>query len=143
MADWLQNAQDYLDDQTDALVHSIQSLVASIRADDPLSVIRRHITVIASIVGNVVSATESNIGDDNTGHASAMLRASAAAIVRTLADHKVQLQTASAESEELSQGGPGVREWTQKLPPIAFRIAKETKELVQRVDDAEGSADSA
>jgi hypothetical protein len=24
--------------------------------------------------------------------------------------------------------------WTQTLPPIAFEIARETKELVQRVD---------
>jgi hypothetical protein len=30
------------------------------------------------------------------------------------------------------------RVWTQSLPPIAFEIARETKELVQRVDAIDG-----
>ncbi|GJC88403.1 uncharacterized protein ColSpa_01908 [Colletotrichum spaethianum] len=33
------------------------------------------------------------------------------------------------------------RMWTQTLPPIAFEIARETKELVQRVDRLAGNGD--
>jgi hypothetical protein len=31
-------------------------------------------------------------------------------------------------------GDPEWRMWNQKLPPMAFQVAKETKELVTRVD---------
>jgi len=37
------------------------------------------------------------------------------------------------------------RAWNQKLPPMAFQVAKETKELVTRVDvlESEGRAGGA
>lgn len=35
---------------------------------------------------------------------------------------------------EGKEGGDAFRRWAGGLPPIAFEIARETKELVQRVD---------
>lgn len=42
-------------------------------------------------------------------------------------------------------GDPKWRSWNQKLPPMAFQVAKETKELVTRVDvlESEGRAGGA
>lgn len=65
--------------------------------------------------------------------ASSSLRGEVEPIVRNLANCKSRLMTASAESESLSEQGR-VREFMSKLPPLAFEIARETKELVQRVE---------
>jgi G protein-coupled receptor kinase-interacting protein 1 C term len=126
--------QLYLEDQTDSLVHSIQSLVGSIRAEAELHQIRTHISTIANVVGQVVSATE------NSMPVSSSLRSQVEPIVRNLANCKSRLISASAESEGLGDKGR-VREFMSKLPPLAFEIARETKELVQRVEmvDQEGA----
>jgi hypothetical protein len=80
--------------------------------------IRNHISDIASIVGSVVSATESAIQDSTP--ISAALKLKAESSVKALAQCKGKLMTVSA--------------LTQKLPPLAFEIARETKELSQKID---------
>lgn len=127
-------SQLYLEDQTDALVHSIQSLVASIRADESMPSIRSHISEIASVVGSVVSATESSIQDASP--ISASLKSKAESSVKALAECKGKLMAVSAESESLdaSSSRGAVKALTQKLPPLAFEIARETKELVQKIE---------
>lgn len=42
------------------------------------------------------------------------------------------------EAREDDEGERAWRQWTQSLPPIAFEIARETKELVLRVDTIDG-----
>lgn len=127
-------SQLYLEDQTDGLVHSIQSLVASIRAEEPMPSIRSHISDIASIVGSVVSATESSIQDSTP--ISAALKLKAESSVKALAQCKGKLMTVSAESESLdaSSSRGEIKALTQRLPPLAFEIARETKELSQKID---------
>ena len=83
---------------------------------------------IAEVVGKVVSETESSV----PGNAGADL-------VARLATCRQRLLESGERGQELATRGrkPGEREWrmwTQTLPPIAFEIARETKELVQRVD---------
>jgi hypothetical protein len=54
-------------------------------------------------------------------------------IVQNLANCKSRLMSASAESEGLGDKGRA-KEFMSRLPPLAFEIARETKELVQRVE---------
>jgi hypothetical protein len=65
--------------------------------------------------------------------ASSSLRGGVEPVVRNLANCKSRLTSASAESEALGEKRR-VREFMSKLPPLAFEIARETKELVQRVE---------
>jgi hypothetical protein len=96
--------------------------------------IRSHISEIASVVGSVVSATESSIQDASP--ISAALKLKAESSVKALAECKGKLMAVSAESESLdaSSSRGAVKALTQKLPPLAFEIARETKELVQKIE---------
>lgn len=114
-----------MEDQTAILVQNIQNLVGSIRSDAPVTQISAEINAIAEVVGKVVSETEAS------GNGGEMLT--------RLAACRQRLLEAGERGQELASRGrkPGEREWrmwTQTLPPIAFEIARETKELVQRVD---------
>ncbi len=119
-----------MEDQTDSLVHSIQTLVGSIRAEANLPQIRTHISTIADVVGEVVTATEGCIASSSS------LRASVEPIVLNLTNCRSRLISASAESEALSEKMQ-VKGFLSQLPPLAFEIARETKELVQRVEEAD------
>nr|KMM69972.1 hypothetical protein CPAG_06284 [Coccidioides posadasii RMSCC 3488] len=120
----------YLEDQTEGLIQSIQALVASIRAEDDISVVRTHITSISNVVKNVVSCTEDAIAQPNANRS---LRERAGPVIGLLSSCCDQLIEAGDQASSPEQ----IREVTAKLPPIAFQIARETKELVQRVDQLE------
>ncbi|ORY70200.1 uncharacterized protein BCR38DRAFT_481346 [Pseudomassariella vexata] len=115
----------YLEGQTDYLRDAINGLVASIRGDAPIAEINDEINSIADVVGKVVSETEaSGHGDD---------------AVDRLSDCRQRLLEAGEHGQDLASRGldTGDREWrmwTQTLPPIAFELARETKELVQKID---------
>jgi hypothetical protein len=122
--------QLYIEDQTDGLVQSIQSLVASIRAEDGLTTIRTHVSAIVSVISNVSSSTEHFINKSNS---SPVLRERSGPILQTLNQHRAHLLETTAEGEDAVNIAE-LREVTKKLPPIAFEIARETKELVHRLD---------
>lgn len=125
----LTGAQFYLESQTEGLVHSIQSLVGSVRADDGASVIRQHTTDITSLVEKVLSSTHAAI--DKSEHAA--LRERAEPVLRTLADCRARLVEANAEGAAI-QDPARLKDFNNRLPPMAFEIARETKELVSRVE---------
>lgn len=121
--------QAFLEEQTDGLVQSIQALVGSIRAEDDAVTIKNHINEIASILGGVVSESQQTLNDiDNRA-----LREQAKPTVDTLADCRAQLLDASVDIDKLNDA-TSWKEFTKMLPPLAFKIARETKELVQRLD---------
>src|SRR5271154_3966834 len=126
--------QAYLDDQTENLVQYIQSLVASIRSEDLMPIIRSHISDIGDVVSNVVSATEGSFEEPSSY--SATLKEQTLPITKILTDCKTNLLKTSVESQALDGLGRGreVKEFTARLPPLAFEIAREMKELVQRVE---------
>ncbi|EEH10955.1 conserved hypothetical protein [Histoplasma capsulatum G186AR] len=154
----------YLEDQTEGVVQSIQALVSSIRAEpDDMSVISTHINAISDVVGKVISATESamirqqhkhqnpdpnsihdndndrynnNNPNNNPNNNTITLRDRAGPIIRILADCRDSLAEVGEEGSR-AMSASEMREVTGKLPPIAFRIARETKELVQRLDQME------
>ncbi|KAL9115707.1 MAG: hypothetical protein Q9227_000075 [Pyrenula ochraceoflavens] len=125
----LEELKLYLEDQTDSLVRSIQGLVAAIRAEEPLPTIRSQMATIANVVGKVVSATESSMRDPSSSPA---LRDRAEPIVQNLGECKNRLLNAAEESNRLD--GASAKNFTNQLPPLAFEIARETKELVQRIE---------
>lgn len=99
----------------------IQSLIGSVRAKAHLDHIRNHITSIANVVDQVISAT------NDTMATSSSLLESVEPVVSNLTRCKLKLISANAESEDLRT------ELMSRVPPMAFEIARETKELVERV----------
>ncbi|KAI0473726.1 hypothetical protein GGR56DRAFT_696210 [Xylariaceae sp. FL0804] len=115
----------YLEDQTALMVQTIQGLVGSIRGDAPFQQINEEIDSIADVVGRVVSETEASGNHED--------------MLDRLSSCRQRLLEAGEHGEELAAKGLGKddrewRMWTQTLPPIAFEIVRETKELVQRID---------
>ena len=123
-------SQLYLEDQTEGLIQSIQALVTSIRAEDNISTIRGHISAISTVVSNVVNSTDNSM---NKPDANPALRECASPIIQTLAKCRDHLSKAGTDG----MNSTNLREVTSKLPPIAFEIARETKELVQQIDQIE------
>jgi hypothetical protein len=125
-------------------VQTIQSLVSSIRSEAGITAITTELSAIASVVGNVVTSTETAMS--STGNAE--LRTQAKGIVKRLGECRTKLVGAADKGRKIADmgdddAGRGEMEWrmwTQSLPPIAFEIARETKELVQRVDVIDGAA---
>lgn len=109
----------YLDEQTEGLVQTIQGLVGSIRAGENMPALRSHLVGISGVVGNVVSATERAI------HNNPQYRERLAPVVQNLAASADRLKSASDDSDAAA---------SSRLPPIAFEVARETRELVSRVD---------
>lgn len=73
------------------------------------------------------------------------LRTQAEQILRKLSSCRQRLVEAGEkgrsiadEGREDDEGDRIWRQWNQSLPPIAFEIARETKELVLRVDVIDG-----
>jgi len=78
------------------------------------------------------------------GASGAQLRREAAGIVDKLASCRERVLQAQERGRQIAQGEEGEMEWrvwTQGLPPVAFEIARETKELVRCVDGVEGGED--
>ena len=110
-------------------MRSIQSLVSSIRAEDNPAIVKNHLKEIADIVGKVVAETQRA----TNGTSSTTLRDRAEPIVLTLAGSRAKLLDASAEGDGIRDATTW-KDFTKKLPPLAFEVARETKELAQRLD---------
>ncbi len=108
------------------MVQIIQDMVGSIRSDAPVRQITGQINEIADIVGKLIAETEAS---GNGGPS-----------LDKLVSCRQRLVDAGDRGESMSateaNGGRkmDMRSWTTSLPPIAFEIARETKELVKRID---------
>lgn len=128
--------QTYLEDQTALLVQTIQSLVSSIRSEAGVAAITSEISAVASVVGKVVTATENSISSTSNTE----LRVQGEPVIKILTTCQQRLLEAGDKGLKIAgikdngKGGMEWRAWTQNLPPIAFEIARETKELVRRLD---------
>lgn len=100
--------------------------------------VKDHIDDIAGILGKVVTETQQTLGSSHNS----VLRAQANPSIDTLADSRARLLDASEEIDRINDAASW-KEFTKMLPPLAFKIARETKELVQRLDhvDAGGEDD--
>ncbi len=120
----------YLEDQTDGLVQSITSLVDAIRNNEAMSSIRNHMTTICGTIENVATSVERTANEPSTYQIALMEKSRP--ILTILQDCRAQMTQARDESSAYDNT-PGEKDFTQKLPPLAFKIARETKELVSRI----------
>ena len=114
----------YLEDQTDGLVQSITSLVDSVRKNDAMPTIQLHMTTISATIENIVNSVD-RTGNEPSSY-QATLREKSGPIVSILQDCQEQMLQASVASS-------ADKEVIGQVPPLAFKIARETKELVSRV----------
>lgn len=106
----------------------IQRLVASVRGDAGIQQMTDEVDSISGVAGSIMAeAQRAGFGEQTV----------------RLGDCRARLMDALQRGRVL--GGRGVghgdgdwRMWAQTLPPIAFELARETKELVQRVGSAAG-----
>ncbi|TEY34763.1 hypothetical protein BOTCAL_0619g00030 [Botryotinia calthae] len=140
----IEDLKIYLEDQTALLVQNIQSLVSSIRSEGGISAISTQIDAIANVVGEVVASTEEAMVNNPE------IRSQCQPVLTKLSGCREKIIAAGEEGREIAiegreddKGDAEWRAWNQSLPPIAFEIARETKELVLRVDvlDGEGGGD--
>ncbi|KAI4183368.1 MAG: hypothetical protein LQ346_006348 [Caloplaca aetnensis] len=130
--DELEELKASLEDGTEGLVHSIQSLQASVRGDDNPAVLRSHLDAIGAIVGKMVSETQSTIKRTSNQELRKQITPT------MLAKSRTKIMEASTKCEGIHD----LQTWSKfkdTLPPLAFDIARETKELVQRLDQLGGS----
>jgi G protein-coupled receptor kinase-interacting protein 1 C term len=111
-------------------VASIQVLIEAIRGEEPMQNVRSNIVKIVSTVDNVVAAAEKG-SEEPTSYQSEW-RAQTTPVQDNLDEYKAQLLQASHDSMSYDNHS-SAKEFTQKLPPLAFQVARETRELVRRV----------
>jgi len=128
----------YLEDQADALVQSITSLVDAIRGEEPLPAVRTHMANITGSLDNITSSTEAASREASSYQA--ILREKSLPSTTILEECKNKLMQASADSEAFDER-PGAKEFIQKVPPLAFQVARETRELVSRIMTIEPGRD--
>ena len=120
----------YLEDRTDVLVQSITLMVDAIRSEEDMPVVRDHISAIAATIENVVLSVERTRNEPSSYQT--ILTERLGPIVTILQDCQEKLLQAGTSSTAY-EGRPQSKEFMQKLPPLAFQVARETKELVSRV----------
>lgn len=105
----------------------IQNLVGSIRSEADIRQITTQIGSISAIVGKIIAETYANSNTD---------------MVTRLAECKERLLEAGERGQDMANIGVKPtdhewRMWSQTLPPIAFEIAREAKELVQKTSGSD------
>ncbi|RFU75143.1 hypothetical protein TARUN_7098 [Trichoderma arundinaceum] len=127
----IEGLQIYLEDQNALLISDIHNLVNCIRADGNIRQISTEIDSIDGIVSNLVSETR------KCGRGNMVVR---------LSDCRDLLLEANRRGQEMADSEVQEKEWriwTQTLPPIAFEVAREAKELVEAVGELAASSQDA
>ncbi|KAF5019873.1 hypothetical protein F66182_8109 [Fusarium sp. NRRL 66182] len=115
----------YLEDQNALLSADIQQLVNTIRGNAEMRQITVEIGSINAIVSDIISETQAyGFGE----------------MANQLAQSRARLLESADQGQDMANIGMDTashewRMWVQTLPPIAFGLAHESKELVQRVGD--------
>ncbi|EXJ83296.1 hypothetical protein A1O1_06915 [Capronia coronata CBS 617.96] len=126
----LEDLKMFLEDQTDGLVQSITAMVDAIRGEEGMPAIRNHIDTVAGTIENIVGSVERTANESSSYQATLREKSRASATMLQGCREKL-LKTSSDCAADDNE--PENKELTQKLPPIAFQIARETKELVSRI----------
>ncbi|KAI2640914.1 hypothetical protein GGS21DRAFT_487236 [Xylaria nigripes] len=122
----LEDLKIHLEDQTALLVNNIQGLVGSIRGNASIRQINAEIESIAGVVDKVVAETEDCGITGETDRLSSCRQR-----LLEAGDHGKTIATHGHGDDDDDREW---RMWTQTIPPIAFEIVRETKELVQHID---------
>jgi hypothetical protein len=114
----------YLEDQTDSMVQSITALVDAIRKEDATPAAGQHMSTIITSIENMVNSVDRTANEPSSYQA--VLRQKTGPILSILQDCKQQMVQASMQSATNVEG-------LQQLPPLAFKIAREMKQLVSTI----------
>ena len=127
-----------MEEQCHQLTESIQVLIEVIRAEEPISSVRNNLERIVGTVERVLSSSARG-GNDPSPY-QAEWRSQTGEIEQKLEEVNQRLLRASHEAESFNQKS-SAKEFTQKLPPLAFQVARETRELVRRVQELRSGGD--
>ena len=125
------NYQNFIESRTDALIPSIQSLVSSIRNNAEPPDVLDHLVAICSTTSQIINKTSEDANSDEK-----LLND----ILQSLAETVDKLEDKGREGEEIGN----VKDWdvfVKGLPPLAFAIAKGTKELGGWIEGASNGHD--
>lgn len=106
--------------------------------EDKPATVKEHLDDISVIVGKIVRESE----DTMQGSKQTAVQDRTNPVVQTLIACRALLMDASVEGNGI-QDGTEWKEFTKKLPPLAFDVARQTKELMQRLNavNHEGKGD--
>ncbi len=127
-----------MEDQCHQLTESIQILIEAIRADETVSAIRINLERIVSTVEGVLEMNSR--GASNPSPYQSEWQNQTAPVERKLEEVTQRLLQASDEAEAYDQYS-SAKNFAQKLPPLAFQVARETRELVRRVQELKAGGD--
>ena len=127
-----------MEDQCHQLTESIQMLIEAIRAEEPVSNIRANLERIVNIVEGVLEMNARGASDPSPYQAE--WRSQTESVEQKLEEVTQQLLQASDEAEAFDQQS-SVKDFTQKLPPMAFQVARQARELVRRVQELKAGRD--
>lgn len=120
----------FLDPRTNTLLSSIQTLVTLVRTSAPPPDILDTIQAITSTTSQIVQQTVSNVRAHSAG----------SRIARTLSDLVESLESAGREGEKVDTEQDW-KDYVKQLPPLAFEIAREVKELGAWADEEVNGVD--
>lgn len=84
--------------------------------------VQDHVLIVASTVGNIINSVERTCQEPSSYQETLVSKTEP--VLKLLQECRDDLLRANQGDD---------RESTQKLPPLAFQIARETKELVSRI----------
>ncbi|RBR24977.1 uncharacterized protein FIESC28_02247 [Fusarium coffeatum] len=115
----------FLEEQNSILSAEIQRLVNTVRGEANMRQISEDIGSINAIVSDIIAESQAcGLGES----------------ANQLAQCRARLLESADQGQDMANIGMDTnshewRMWVQTLPPIAFGLARETKELVQQADD--------
>ena len=113
-----------MENHFDGIVKSIQDLLATIRSDGSMDILRGQIFEIANVVGNVVDSTQSSMSF--TGNL--MHRERGQVTVKNLGDCRTKMLEMAAIADGVT--GTASKEFKGKLAGLSFDMAREIKVLL-------------
>jgi len=119
------------------MVQSVDAIVGSVRNEDSLPVLRSHIASIVNVADNVLNAVMAS--SEDTSSYQVALKDRAIPMAHNLADCREKLMDASDVSQGLDTTA-SAKELVNRLPPLAFQMARQTKEIAQQIEGLQAGA---
>lgn len=129
--------QAYLEEQTVAVIESIQSLLTGIRDNSIMGKLRPHIGKITVSVDQMIEATGNSMKQTKNW----LLKDKGEYILANLADCSQRLTNIMVDTEHLNHEDHPEKYLKQRLAGILFDMAKCTKELVKTVEEVSLTSD--
>ncbi len=122
-------------------MQNVQALVGSVRNGDQMAMIRSNAGSILEDVDIILGAVEG--GMETRTSFQTMFTNKTLSAFEALSQTRMTLEQLAHDSVQ-HDNKPSAKEFTQSLPPLAFQIAREAKDLAARAEQVvSGAHDSA